>query len=179
MTTENKKLSLLFRVNGMPQGKGRSRSTKSGHHYTPKKTREYEREIREAATKAVLVQGWPKADKDVPLRVNIRAVFPVPASWSREKRALAHEGEIYPTVKPDGDNIGKAVCDAMNEVVYRDDAQVVSLTVDKRYCYSGETPHVTVFVEVMPSWSEMRAERLAAERARRAEYARELARVIG
>jgi Holliday junction resolvase RusA-like endonuclease len=38
-----------------------------------------------------------------------------------------------PTKKPDADNICKAVCDAMNGIVYKDDAQVVSLHFTKRY----------------------------------------------
>lgn len=38
-----------FEVMGQPIGKGRPRFTRSGHTYTPEKTREYERRIRAAA----------------------------------------------------------------------------------------------------------------------------------
>lgn len=34
--------TLLFRVNGMPQGKARPRFTRQGRAYTPEKTRDYE-----------------------------------------------------------------------------------------------------------------------------------------
>ena len=40
-------------------------------------------------------------------------------------------GELLPAKKPDIDNIVKAVLDALNEVAYRDDTQVVELQVRK------------------------------------------------
>ena len=36
-----------------------------------------------------------------------------------------------PTLKADADNIAKAVCDALNGIAYKDDKQIVSLTVLK------------------------------------------------
>ena len=151
------KNSLLFRVNGQPQGKGRPRSTQSGRHYTPAKTRQYEAEIKAAAMKAAVLQGWLKSD--VPLRVHIGAWFAVPKSWSKKKRTAAMAGNLYPTGKPDADNIGKAVCDALNETAYNDDSQVVECVIRKRYCRSeGEAPHITVFVERIPTMDKMKAE---------------------
>ena len=41
--------------------------------------------------------------------------------------------EYYPTKKPDADNIAKVVCDALNGLAYKDDAQVIDLTVHKRF----------------------------------------------
>jgi len=43
------------------------------------------------------------------------------------------EGRVLPTSKPDGDNNLKLVQDALNEIVWRDDAQVVDARVIKRY----------------------------------------------
>lgn len=42
-------------------------------------------------------------------------------------------GLIVPTVKPDTDNVAKIVLDALNGIAYHDDAQIVQLTVLKRY----------------------------------------------
>lgn len=50
-------------------------------------------------------------------------------------------GCIYPTKKPDADNIAKIVLDALNGVAYTDDTQVVNLSVQKRY---GEVAEVKV-----------------------------------
>lgn len=158
------KKTLLFRVNGQPQGKGRPRSTKGGRHYTPAKTRQYEAEIRAAAMKAAQLQGWLKSDE--PLRVHIGAWFAVPKSWSKKKREAAMAGNLYPTGKPDADNIAKAACDALNEIAYHDDSQVVECIIRKRYCFmQDDVPHITVFVERMPTMDEMKAEALAREAA--------------
>ncbi len=77
--------------------------------------------IRTAATDAM--QG--RVPVDVPVAVVIRAVFPVPASWSKKKQAAAMTGELKPAKKPDLDNIIKACTDAMNGVVFRDDSLIV------------------------------------------------------
>lgn len=145
-------VGLLVRVNGIPQGKGRPRvSTKNGRvsAYTPKKTRDYEREIAEAAKLEVMTSGWVKLDCAV--RLVVCAWFPVPTSWSRKKREAAQRGDIYPTCKPDADNIGKAIADGLNGVVYQDDKQVVECVVKKRYCPSEKQPHVVVYVEPINS----------------------------
>lgn len=144
----------MFRVNGQPQGKARARSTRGGRYYTPEKTRRYEAAIRAAAA------GCPKLEGAV--RVNISAWFAVPKSWSKAKRAAAAAGNLYPTVKPDADNVAKVVCDALNGVAYHDDSQVVECVVRKRYCFiRDDVPHITVYVERMPTMDEMKAEALA------------------
>ena len=48
-----------------------------------------------------------------------------------------------PTVKPDVDNILKACADAMNNIVYLDDKQIVDVTVRKRY-----SPAASAYVEI-------------------------------
>ena len=59
-------------------------------------------------------------------------------------------GEIFPTVKPDCDNIIKIVCDALNGLAYRDDSQVVAVTCQKKY---GVEPAVHV---VITDWSDVK-----------------------
>ena len=56
-----------------------------------------------------------------------------PESWSGKKKAAAIAREIFPTTKPDVDNVIKGLFDACNDVVFKDDKQVVDLTVKKRY----------------------------------------------
>ena len=38
---------------------------------------------------------------------------------------------LQPALKPDADNIAKIVCDGLNSIAYKDDKQIVSLTVLK------------------------------------------------
>lgn len=139
------KFSVNFVIPGPPKGKGRHRSRiakgRDGKQfvasYTPKDTVEYENLVRVAAFEAMA----GRVPTTFPVRVTIRAFFPVPASWSAKRRARALAGEILPTVKPDLDNVEKAVMDGMNAIVFRDD--VVACEVVKRKRYS-DTPRVEV-----------------------------------
>lgn len=72
-----------------------------------------------------------------PLRLTVNAVWPWPKSMTEKKRRVA--GAHWRTSRPDADNIAKLVGDAMNGVVYADDAQIVSQTVTKQYGLSGAT----------------------------------------
>ncbi|MGY4160503.1 Holliday junction resolvase RusA-like endonuclease [Bradyrhizobium sp. USDA 4461] len=124
--------SITICLAGTPQGKGRARAfVRGGHvgHYTPEKTRSYEGMIRTAAMQEL----GDRQAFDEPLEFVLRAVFPVPASWSERKRQQAITGDIKPGKKPDLDNIAKAWNDALNGVVYRDDSLICRMTLDKRY----------------------------------------------
>jgi Holliday junction resolvase RusA-like endonuclease len=113
----------------------------TGRAYTPAATESYEATIRLFASRAVDENG-PFAAK-VPLCCSIVAVFAVPVSWSKRKRLSALARDIFPTGKPDADNILKVLGDACNGVVWHDDAQVVTWSVRKVY---GERPFLDVEV---------------------------------
>lgn len=57
----------------------------------------------------------------------------VPKGFSGKKRQAALNNELYPTKRPDRDNYLKLTQDALNGVVYKDDAQIVDGSVAKRY----------------------------------------------
>ena len=122
-----------------PVGKGRPRFTRSGHAYTPARTRAAERQIAIAARSRMA--GKPPAS--IPLRVSVTAVFPIPKSWPKAKREAAEAGTLAPTVKPDVDNIAKLV-DALNGIVFEDDRQIVELSVLKAY---GPEPSLSFVVQ--------------------------------
>lgn len=131
---------IVIELPGVPAGKGRPRfSRKTGHAYTPAKTRSYESMLQGAAITAM--DGRPVMDG--PVRVLVEAHFPVPASWSRAKKVAALLHVVRPTSRPDWENIAKML-DAFNAVVWRDDAQVVEGTIIKRY---GDAPKLRVTVE--------------------------------
>ncbi len=131
---------IVITLAGVPVGKGRPRfSRKSGHAYTPEKTRTYEDNLAYIAQAAM--HGKPLFEG--PLRVDVLAIFPVPASWSAKKRKMAIDSQWQPTCKPDVDNLLK-VLDAFNGVVWHDDKQIVSATISKWY---GEKPTYQVIVK--------------------------------
>lgn len=134
-------MQIEFTVQGEPQGKARPRVTRYGV-YTPKKTVEYEKAIKNAFLSA----GGRRTES--PVKVSIIAYYKIPKSASKAKSAAMNAGEIMPTKKPDLDNIAKCVCDALNGVAYEDDVQVCWLKVSKRY---SDEPKIEVTVrEVIP-----------------------------
>ena len=50
-------------------------------------------------------------------------------------------GLINPTKKPDLDNIAKAILDSLNGIAYKDDSQIVSLLISKKY---SDRPRVEI-----------------------------------
>jgi Holliday junction resolvase RusA-like endonuclease len=133
-------------LTGIPQGKGRARAfLRAGHisHYTPEKTRTYEGMIRSAA----MNEMGNRAPLDCPVEFVMRAIFPVPTSWSDKKRQRALTGEIKPGKKPDLDNIAKAWKDALNSVAYRDDCLICRSVQEKRY---GPQALVVCTVRALP-----------------------------
>lgn len=130
--------AISLTIVGAPVPKGRPRFG-NGHAFTPKRTRDYEKRVREAGSLA-MQGGEPLTG---PLALELVAFMPIAASWHWTKRQAARDGEIYPTSRPDLDNIEKAITDALNGVVYADDSQIVQVTKAKAY---GENPRVFVRV---------------------------------
>ena len=137
-----------FFVPGTPVGKGRPRAARRGAGvvmFTPEKTAGYEALV--AATAAAALAGGMRIGTsqllDGPLAAMLEMQFPVPASWSKAKRARALAGAEWHTSKPDADNVAKAILDACNGVVFRDDAQVVMLVAAKAF---SEEPGVRVVI---------------------------------
>lgn len=54
------------------------------------------------------------------------------------------DNKIFPTIKPDTDNIAKSILDSLNGIAYLDDKQVIRLTVEKWY---AEVPSVSVKIK--------------------------------
>ena len=140
-----KDMFVSFAVPGVPQGKERPRHTKDGHVYTPKKTVEYQGLIAGKYWQALNKsrQTLTVEAKAADIRIIIEAVFAVPKSDSKQTRADKLAGKVKPRVKPDADNIAKAVLDALNGFAYYDDAQVTRLEVNKVY---GETPGIVCHI---------------------------------
>lgn len=131
---------IAFEIPGPPQGKGRGRIVKRGGHLgiaSAPKTVAYESLVTYAAHAAMRGRAPMTCAVDMVLLIDC----PIPKSMPKRDRAKALSGELRPIVKPDGDNVEKAVCDGCNGVVYRDDAQITDVLKRKRY---AQTPGLRV-----------------------------------
>ena len=129
-------MRIEFTIPGEPCGKGRPRFTKSGHTYTPEKTAVYENLVKLEYERRC---GDNHFEADKALGMQIKAYFQIPKSVSIKKRAEMINGDIFPTKKPDADNILKIIADALNGIAYADDKQVVTAEVQKLYAENGYT----------------------------------------
>jgi len=118
MTTD----TLTVELSGAPMGKERVRFVKTtGRTFTPERTLTFEARLAHAAQ--IAMAG--RALFEGPLTMIVEAFMPIAASKPKKWRAAALAGAERPTKKPDWDNIGKIVSDALNLIVYQDDAQIV------------------------------------------------------
>lgn len=125
---------MIFQAIGKPRGKARPRF--DGRHkriFTPASTADYERLVRQA----YISSGGYLLSETEPIKILIIAQF---------KKAVSSKKDA-PTMKPDWDNIGKAVCDALNGIAYRDDSQIVHSEVMKVWARDG-VPKIIVKIEV-------------------------------
>lgn len=115
-----------------PVAKGRPRfARKTGHCYTPAKTENYEDKVK----MMFRLRRNDFVDMfDRPLKITLNFFIKKPVSCKRD----------YPSVRPDIDNYAKAILDAMNGVVFKDDGQIITLHISKRY---HEAPGTDVTIE--------------------------------
>lgn len=95
--------------------------------------------VAEGANRAIF--ALPASERGVlqgPVRLSIAFYLPRPKSAPKQV--------ILPTKKPDLDKLVRSVKDALTQVVWRDDSQVVDLVVTKRYAVNAP-PHVDIVVE--------------------------------
>ena len=124
-------------IPGEPQGKARARTGK-GFAYTPEKTVLYENLIKSI----FMSEGCKRFDGEGrPLEMNIKAYYKIPKSASKNVRQFMLDGHSRPTKKPDLSNVVKVVEDALNNVAYYDDVQIVKITAEKYY---SDNPRVEI-----------------------------------
>jgi len=117
-----------FNIPGKVQAKQRPRFN-GKFAYTPKETIAYENWVRTCYLEKY--RGQPILEN--PLKVKIIAYYEIPKSTSKKRRLEMKDDKVFPTVKPDTDNIAKSILDSLNNIAYLDDKQVVKLEVEKYY----------------------------------------------
>ena len=133
MLNGNFPVSLVFPFKARPKERPRFGRGKT---YTAKDTTLFEKAIGIVAMKSF--SGPPSNEA---LHVVINFVFKRPKSTKRK----------YMTVRPDLDNLVKSVTDALNNILYTDDSQIVKLTIEKKY---GIEEHISLVAYELDSDSE-------------------------
>lgn len=128
----------------VPVPKERARTVRIGQDdkvktvsYTPKRTKYFTAQVEKVA-RDVVSQA---AAMECPVRLTMEFVIAAPKSWPKWKREAAIAGIIAPTGRPDMDNLEKALLDALNGIVFEDDALVIQRGAEKLY---GEAPGIRV-----------------------------------
>lgn len=135
--------SVSFTVPGVAVPKGRPKFARRGNFtvaYTPEKTVSFENLVKSRADDAMNGQEMTLC----PVQAIVNIYLPIPTSWPKKFKEMTLAGLVAPTKKPDMDNIVKALFDAMNGIVFKDDSQVVFAMIRKIY---SPTPHTEVTIE--------------------------------
>lgn len=136
---------VAFTYYGEAIAKGRPRATTIGGHarlYTPDRTSAFESKIRAIAAVEMAKSGT-HATPDA-CRVELYIVRAPNKSWSKKKAGEMRGKPV--TVGCDLDNQVKAICDALNGVVWEDDVQVADVRAVRRW---GDMSSVSVRVVAM------------------------------
>ena len=125
-------MKIQFRVSGKPVGKERARySQKTGGFYTPTKTKIFEHHVAYCARQCMMKNK--KIITSGAVAVDVVIFHKVPVSYNKQERVDALANLSRPIKTPDVDNVLKCIMDGMQNVVYKNDNQVVDAR--SRRCY--------------------------------------------
>jgi len=103
-----------------PLAKERPRATRTGHVYTPKRTANYERQVAEE-------YKGPFFDDSYLLKVSIACDIEGSTITIVGTKKMTWKHRL----RGDVDNYAKSILDALNGVAWKDDSQIVEVTVRK------------------------------------------------
>lgn len=124
-----------------PVEQARPRAVRRGKRigmYDPPKVSKFKRELRQLAKNRFGDDSF-----DGELSVEIKFYRPIQKSLSKKERTRRLSGAHRPTVKPDLDNYIKSTLDALNGILWTDDARIVNLHAHKYY---SDDPHIEITV---------------------------------
>jgi len=114
---------IAFKIIGVPVPKGRPRFFRMGKGvgtYTPDKTRTWEDCVRLQA-----IQSRPQKPWEGPIVMTLTFLMPRPKSLPKKV--------VHHIKKPDTDNLAKATVDSLKGLFFKDDSQIVTLNLEKKY----------------------------------------------
>ena len=112
-------MEINFSVDIRPMGKERPRMTRSGHAYTPQRTKDYENHIKKQFKK--VFPDFKPIDSAVLVELNFCYI-----------RSKSNKNQFH-LIKPDIDNLIKSICDSLNGLAYVDDRLITGIIAHKEY----------------------------------------------
>lgn len=134
-------MAIKFTINIPPHPQERPRFRRVGNFvqtYDPPNSKAYKKKVENVARLYA-----PSTPIDSPIKINMTFFMPIPKSKSKAWKRRALLGLELPDRKPDNDNLAKAILDAMNEIIYKDDARITDLNLKKRY---SDVPRTEVVI---------------------------------
>lgn len=125
-----------------PVAKGRPRMTMVNGHaraYTPKKTAMAEMQI------ACEIRHQLR---EIPECFFSNTAIKLTATFYRQRPRHLPKRVKLPVSRPDLDNYIKLLEDALNGYAFRDDAQITTLVVRKRFAAPGDVPRIDLTLEI-------------------------------
>lgn len=84
-----------------------------------------------------------------PTKFYCTSYFPIPKSMHPIEKLVAELGFIYPTSKPDWDNVAKAYCDMVQGILLYDDSLIIEGVSKKRY---SSKPRIEITLKYMEDY---------------------------
>lgn len=140
------KVSIHFTVPAVPVPQPRARATTAnGHARMYEAKGDHAIHAFKSSVRMAAAQVFAGAPLDCPLSVSIRFVFPRPSAmrWKRREMPRCRHTKD----RGDVDNCLKAVLDALNARVWRDDCLVCEAHVEKWIASGHEQPHVDILIQ--------------------------------
>ena len=137
---------ITFKVPAVPIAQPRQRSAMvAGHmrNYTPAK---HPVNVFKAAVQLAASQAYDGPPLAGPLSLQATFVMPRPKNkiWKRRPMPRYHHA-----IRPDADNLLKALKDSLSGVLWRDDAQIAQVECCKWVASGEEQPHAEVWVDTL------------------------------
>lgn len=127
-------------IPAIPVAQPRQRHTRTGFNYTPKS---HPVHAFKATARHAVSRFLNDAPSESPISIRVLFVMPRPKSKIWKTKPMPREPHA---IKPDVDNLVKALKDALTGLVWRDDSQVYSVHATKFVASGDEMPRVEIEV---------------------------------